>query len=92
MVGSAVLVLMASPRLQWGVQPSVEAPGMPQRYGAGEACCPDRVPRRTRHWSRQGKPATLELGASPGKGLLLPSGCEPSWRQSHPIKASPADR
>jgi hypothetical protein len=28
MVGSAVLVLMASPRLQWGVQPSVEALGM----------------------------------------------------------------
>jgi len=24
-----------------------------------------RTPRRTRHWSRQGKPKTLELGASP---------------------------
>jgi hypothetical protein len=31
------------------------------------------VPRLTRHWSRQGKPETLELGDIPCNGLWLPS-------------------
>ena len=42
---------------------------------------------RTLHWSCQGKPKTLELGAIPGNWLLLPSGCEPVWPKSHLMNA-----
>jgi hypothetical protein len=47
--------------------PGALGPGL---CGRGEA----PYPHRTRHWSRQGKPATLELGESSCNWLLLPSG------------------
>ncbi len=33
--------------------------------GGGKESPLSAKPRRTRHWSRQGKPKTLELGESP---------------------------
>jgi hypothetical protein len=40
----------------------------------------------TRHWSRQGKPETWELGAIPCNWLMLPNGCERELK-SHPTNA-----